>query len=110
MLTHERALELAERHQRDALRDVAAYTSAIGEPVAFLVRRGPAGLAFEAVALGSARTCAIVDEEGGLRYIAGGRVRDPWQRAARQDAAAGAHAGPRRVAEHALTATARPRS
>jgi hypothetical protein len=110
VLTLDRVLDLADRHQRDALRDVAAYASAIGEPVAFLVRRGPAGLAFEAVALGSARTCAVVDEEGGLRYVAGARVRDPWQRATRPGAAAGAHTGSRRVAERALEAAARPRS
>jgi hypothetical protein len=108
VLTPAHALALAGRHQHAALRDAAAFATAMGQSVAFLCRRGPEGVEFEAVALDSARTCAIVDAEGRLRYVAAG-PRDPWERAARASAATTTRTGPSRIAEQALAAAARPR-
>src|SRR4051794_41961970 len=70
MLTAARALELAGRHQARALRDAAGHATALGEPVGFLRRPVAGGAVFEAVALDSARTCAVVDEHGALRFVA----------------------------------------
>jgi hypothetical protein len=100
VLTADHAVALASRHQRRALRDAAAFATTVGEPVGFLWRRGPEGPEFEAVALGSARTCAIVGTDGGLRYVAGGRPRD----SRRRKAARAERTGPRRAAERALAA------
>jgi hypothetical protein len=105
MLSTTRALEVADRHQLRALRDVAEYAAALGEPVGFLHRAVAGGTVFEAVALDSARTCAVVDERGALRFVAGERPGD----AARRPPAPRFHAGTRRAAEAALVATARPR-
>lgn len=100
VLTADHAIALAPRHQRRALRDAAAFARTVGEPVGFLCRRSPEGAEFEAVALESARTCAIVDADGGLRYVAGGLPRD----SRRQTAATAERTGPRRTAERALGA------
>jgi hypothetical protein len=100
VLTPEHAIALAARHQRPALRDAAAFADTLGEPVGFLCRRKPEGTEFEAIALASARTCAIVDTDGGLRYVAGALRRDPARRAA--DTAP--RAGVLRAAERALAA------
>jgi hypothetical protein len=100
VLTVDHALAIAARHQREGLRDAAAFGSSLGETVGFLCRRGPEGTEFEAVALGSARTCAIVDADGHLRYVAGGRPRDAFRRAA----ARAQRTGARRAAERALAA------
>jgi hypothetical protein len=106
MLTASRALELAARHQLRAVRDATEYATALGEPVAFLRRRVPGGTVFEAVALDSARTCAIVDEHGALRFVAGERPGP----AARRPAPVRLRAGLRRAAEAALVGAARPRA
>jgi hypothetical protein len=104
MLTTAEALEVAARHQRQALGDAAAYAGALGEPVRFLRRTVPGGAIFEAVALGSARTCAVVDARGELRLVAGER----------RSSRVGHAAAPRfsasvvRAAEAALVASARP--
>ena len=105
MLNSTRALELAGRHQRGAVREAADYAAALGEPVGFLRRAVAGGAAFEAVALDSARTCAIVDEHGTLRLVAGERPGD----ALRRPAPPRFRAGARRAAEAALVASARPR-
>jgi hypothetical protein len=73
MLTATRALEVAGRHQRRALISAAEYATAFGEPVGFLRRAVPGGAVFEAVALDSARTCAVVDARGELQLVAGER-------------------------------------
>jgi hypothetical protein len=109
VLTPDHAIALATRHQRRAIRDAAAFAAALDEPVGFLCRRGPDGTVFEAVALASARTCAVIDAEGALRHIAGGAPRDPWTRADPSGAAVAERTRVRRVAERALAATARPR-
>jgi hypothetical protein len=109
VLTSDDAIALAARHQRQALRDVAAFADALGEPVGFLHRRRATGTEFEAVALDSARTCAVVGADGTLRYVAGGVPRDPSRPVGRRAPARGPHTGVRRVAERALAATARPR-
>jgi len=105
MLNSTRALELAGRHQRGAVREAADYAAALGEPVGFLRRAVAGGAVFEAVALDSARTCAIVDEHGTLRLVAGERPGD----ALRRPAPPRFRAGARRAAEAALVAAARPR-
>lgn len=109
VLTPDHALDLAGRHQRAALREATAFAHGLGQGVAFLCRRGPAGTEFEAVALESARTCAVVGADGRLRYVAGARPRDPWERTVHSSAATTTRTGPRRVAERALAAAARPR-
>jgi hypothetical protein len=108
VLTPDHAIALAPRHQRQAIRDAAAFADALGEPVGFLCRRAADGTEFEAVALDSARTCAIVAADGGLHYVAGGAPRDAWRRDV-PGAAAAERRGARRVAERALAAAARPR-
>jgi hypothetical protein len=100
VLTVDHALAIAARHQREGLRDAAAFASSLGETVGFLCRRGPEGTEFEAVALGSARTCAIIDADGRLRYVAGALRRDPARRAANT----APRAGVLRAAERALAA------
>ena len=108
MLPAPKTLELADRRQRRAVLDAAAFAASLGEPVRFVLRRAPGGGAgFEAVALESARTCAIVDELGALRYIAEGGGA-PWQRAGVEVRAPRFHAGTRLAAERALRAAARP--
>jgi hypothetical protein len=103
VLTPAHALELADRRQRAGLRDAIAYAQALGEPVGFLCRPGPAGAEFEAVALGSARTCAVVDAAGRLHYVTAGAPRTEV-RAERRVAR-----GTRHVVEQALAAAGRPR-
>ena len=105
MLTATRALELAGRHQRGGVREAADYAAALGEPVGFLRRAVARGAVFEAVALDSARTCAVVDEHGALRFVSGERPAADFRRpvpARRFGASA------RRAAERALVAAARP--
>ena len=108
VLAADDAIELADRRQRRALRDAAGFAALLGEPVGFLRRPVPGGTVYEAVALDSARTCAIVDEHGALRLAPAGPGADLWDRVP----AAPAHgprfsAGARRAAERALTAAAR---
>jgi hypothetical protein len=105
MLNATRALELAGRHQRGAVREAADYAAALGEPVGFLRRAVPGGAVFEAVALDSARTCAVIDEHGTLRLVAGERPGEVLRRPATPRFRAGAQ----RAAEAALVAAARPR-
>jgi hypothetical protein len=105
VLTTDHAIALAARHQRRALRDAAAFATTLGESVGFLCRRGPEGHEFEAIAMESARTCAIVDADGNLRYVASGLPRGPVPRAA----ATAERSGVRRTAERALAAAARGR-
>ena len=105
MLSPTRALELAARHQRRAVRAAADHAAALGEPVGFLRRHVAGGAVFEAVALDSARTCAVVDEHGALRFVAG----DRRGAARRHPAPRRFRGGLRRAAEAALAATARPR-
>jgi hypothetical protein len=105
VLTATRALELAGRHQAGAVRDAADYAATLGEPVGFLRRPVAGGAVFEAVALDSARTCAVVDEHGALRFVAGERPAE----ALRHPAPARFRAGVRRAAEAALVSAARPR-
>jgi hypothetical protein len=81
MLTPSQALAGAYPHQKRALRHAAEYATVLGEPVGFLRRPVAGGAVFEAVALGSARTCAVVDEDGALRFVAAPRHDDPWARA-----------------------------
>jgi hypothetical protein len=105
MIPASKALELAARHQLRAVRDATEYAAALGEPVGFLHRRVAGGAVFEAVALDSARTCAVVDEHGTLRFVAGERPADAFRRAAPPRF----RSGGRRAAEAALVAAARPR-
>ena len=106
MLTATRALELAGRHQARALRDAAAHAATLGEPVGFLRHAVACGAIFEAVALDSARTCAVVDEHGALRLVSGERPGAAFRRPA---PAPRFRTSVRRVAEAALVAAARPR-
>ena len=103
MLTATRALELAARHQRRALVDAASYAGALGEPVGFLRRAVAGGAVFEAIALDSARTCAIVDARGELRLVEGER------RPQRPVVPPRFSATVSRAAHAALVACARPR-
>jgi hypothetical protein len=105
MLTATRALEVAARHQRRALVDAAEYATALGEPVAFVRRAVAGGAVFEAVALDSARTCAVVDARGRLSLVDGERRPQPRRApvAKRFSTSVG------RAAEAALAACARPR-
>jgi hypothetical protein len=105
MLTIARALDVAGRHQRAALLDASAYAAALGEPVAFVRRAVAGGAQFEAVALDSARACAVVDEHGELRYVSGMRAGEAFRRPAPPRVRTSA----RRRAEAALVAAARPR-
>jgi hypothetical protein len=107
MLTATRALEVAARHQRGALIEAAEYAGALGEPVGFLRRTVPGGAVFEAVALDSARTCAVVDGRGELRLVAGDeRPSEPHCRPVPPPRFS---ASVSRAAERALVAYARPR-
>jgi hypothetical protein len=105
MLTVTRALEAAARHQRRALVDAAEYARALGEPVAFLRRAVAGGAVFEAIALDSARTCAVVDARGELSLV-GGERRPQAHRAPPPERFATSVG---RAAEAALLACARPR-
>jgi hypothetical protein len=108
MLTETDALAIAERHQQQAVRDAAQFAALLGESVGFLVRTMPgAGMAFEAIALDSAPTCAFVDEHGTLRHSAGARHGSGWDR--EPSPAPRFPAGARRAAERTLTLAARPR-
>jgi len=118
MITAEHAIEVAHRRQRRALREAAGFAAVLGEPVGFVRRVGAGGIVFEAVALESARTCAIVDERGTLRLAPPTPAREPWEHAGPLDPDAadtdplrpvvatrfGSHA----AAERALVAAARP--
>jgi hypothetical protein len=103
MLTVTSALEVAARHQRQALVHAAAYAGARGEPVGFLRRAAPGGAIFEAVALESARTCADVDARGEVRLAAGERRPMPGNAAAPCFSTSVVRAG-----ETALVASAQP--
>lgn len=105
MLTTAKALEVAGRHQRTALLDASAYAAMLGEPVAFLRRTVAGGAQFEAIALHSSRTCAVVDERGMLRYVSGERAGE----ACRRPAPPRFRADATRCAEATLVAAARPR-
>jgi hypothetical protein len=106
MLTATTALEIAARHQRRGLISAAEYATALGEPVGFLRRAVPGGAVFEAVALDSARTCAVVDARGELQLVDG--ERRP-ARAHRRQAATRFSSSVARAADAALSACARPR-
>jgi hypothetical protein len=115
MLTADHAIELAGRGQRRALREAAGFAGLLGEPVGFLRRAVPGGVVFEAVALESARTCAIVDEHGTLRLAPPERSRTrPAERSEGDAVVASAAAAPRfragvrQAAEHVLRSAARP--
>jgi hypothetical protein len=106
MLTADQAIALADRRQRRAVREAACLAEALGQPVGFVRRAVPGGATFEAVALGAARTCAIVDEGGALRFA-------PVARRGAPDTPAPARrleASTREAAERALRAAARPRA
>jgi hypothetical protein len=108
MLTPDQAIVLADRHQQRAVREAAGLADALGQRVGFVRRAVPGGATFEAVALDAARTCAIVDEHGALRFVAparrGGADRPTPAPAGRLDART------REAAERALRAAARPRA
>jgi hypothetical protein len=106
MLTTTRALEIAARHQRRALISAAEYATALGEPVGFLRRPVPGGAVFEAVALDSARTCAVVDARGELQLVEGERRPAPPRLRAVPTRFSTSVA---RAADAALAAYARPR-
>ena len=108
MLSADHAIELADRRQRRALREAAGFAALLGEPVGFLRRTVPGGTVFDAVALDSARTCAIVDEHGTLRLAPAGLEHEPWDRARTAASTPRFNASARRAAELALTAAARP--
>ena len=111
MLTTDHATQLAGRRQRRAVREAAGFAAALGEPVGFLRRAVPGGAVFEAVALDSARTCAIVDEHGTLRLVPPARVREAPDHGDATPAPTSTprfRAGTRRAAERALQIAARP--
>jgi hypothetical protein len=113
MLDADHAIALAGRRQRRAVREAAGFAATLGETVGFLRRTVPGGTIFEAVALESARTCAIVDEHGMLRLAPPATSREPSGPAdgvGRPYAPATPRfsASARRAAERALAA-ARPR-
>lgn len=118
MITADHAIELAHRRQRRALREAAGFAAVLGEPVGFLRRPVAGGTVFEAVALESARTCAIVDERGTLRLAPPAPVREPWEYSGPLDPDAAANDplrpvvaprfGSRAAVERALVAAARP--
>jgi hypothetical protein len=110
MLAAVNAIELADRRQRRALREAAGFAAVLGEPVAFLRRSVPGGVVFEAVALESARTCAIVDEHGALRLAPAAPPAEPRDRPVAAAPVPRFSAMTRRAAERALTATTRPAS
>jgi hypothetical protein len=108
VLSADHAIELADRRQRRALREAAGFAAVLGEPVGFLRRAVPGGAVFEAVALRSARTCAIVDEHGALRLAPAPASSEPWDRANAPTPVPRFSAAARRAAERTLTAAARP--
>lgn len=118
MITAEHAIEVAHRRQRRALREAAGFAAVLGEPVRFVRHAVAGGTVFEAVALDSARTCAIVDESGTLRLAPPTPPREPWEYAGPLDPDAAAtdpmrpvvapRFGSRAAAERALVAAARP--
>jgi hypothetical protein len=118
MITAQHAIEVAHRRQRRALREAAGFAAVLGEPVGFVRRAVAGGTVFEAVALDSARTCAVVDERGTLRLAPPARPREPWAYSGPldRDALAADPAPPvvaprfgsRAAAERALVAAARP--
>jgi hypothetical protein len=78
MLSTEQALAVAGPRQRRALVEADAFATAMGSPVRFICRRRPEGAEFEAVMVGSARTCATVSARGELSWLAGRRPREAW--------------------------------
>ena len=118
MLSADHAIALAGRRQRRALREAAGFAAVLGEPVGFLRRVVPGGTVFEAIALDSARTCAIVDERGALRLAPAAVVREPRAPAGALDPHDMPEAAPvsgsrfgvaaRRAAERTLVTAARP--
>jgi len=107
MLAADHAIEIAGRRQRRAVREAAGFAAVLGEPVGFLRRAVPGGAVFEAVALDSARTCALIDEHGTLRLAPPAQARETWERG---DATPTPRfrAGARHAAERALQTAARP--
>jgi hypothetical protein len=105
MLTTAKAIERAARPQRAAILDAAAHAAVLGESVGFLCHAVAGGTRFEAVALDSARTCAVIDEDGNLQLVAGERT-DGFRR---PRATGRFRADVQRAAERALVAAARPR-
>jgi len=109
MLTADHAIGIAGRRQRRAVREAAGFAAVLGEPVGFLRRAVAGGAVFEAVALDSARTCAVIDEHGTLRLAPPAR-----ETSERGDASAAptptprSRAGARHAAERALRTAARP--
>jgi hypothetical protein len=106
MLTTAKAIERAARPQRAAILDAAAHAAVLGESVGFLCRAVAGGTRFEAVALDSARTCAVIDEDGKLELVAGERTGDGFRR---PRPTGRFRADVQRAAERALVAAARPR-
>jgi hypothetical protein len=78
MLSTEQALSAADPRQHGALIEADAFAKAMGSPVRFICRRRPPGAEFEAVMIGSARTCATVSARGELTWLASRRPRDAW--------------------------------
>jgi hypothetical protein len=78
MLSTEQALSAADARQHGALIEADAFATAMGSPVRFICRRRPEGPEFEAVMIGSARTCAAVSARGELTWLASRRPRDAW--------------------------------
>jgi hypothetical protein len=107
MLSADRAVALADRRQRRAVREAAALGAMLGGPVGFVQRAVPGGAVFEAVALDSARTCAVVDERGELRLPPRAARRDPAD-AGHEAPTARFGVGAREAAERALVTAARP--
>jgi len=111
MLTADHAIGIAGRRQRRAVREAAGFAAVLGEPVGFLRRAVAGGAVFEAVALDSARTCAVIDEHGTLRLAPPAQARETSERG---DASAAPtptprfRAGARHAAERALRTAARP--
>jgi len=109
MLTADHAIGIAGRRQRRAVREAAGFAAVLGEPVGFLRRAVAGGAIFEAVALDSARTCAVIDEHGTLRLAPPAR-----ETSERSDASPAPtptprfRAGARHAAERALRTAARP--
>jgi hypothetical protein len=119
MISADDAIALASRRQRRAVRRAADFAASLGEPVGFVRRAVPGGTVFEAIALDSARACAVVDERGTLCLAPPAPAREPWSSAGLDDAD-GETAEPRpamqrfgasarRAAEDALVSAARPR-
>ena len=111
MLTADHAIEIAGRRQRRAVREAAGFAAVLGEPVGFLHRTVPGGAVFEAVALGSARTCALIDEHGTLRLAPPAPAREMGARGDATPAPAPTprfRPGARHAAERALQTAARP--